>query len=147
VSEVGRPVLRKEDLRLLTGSRAFHRRPQPAPAGACAMVRSPHPHARIVRVDTARALAMPGVLGVYTGADCAADGLAPIPHHPLPATREDMKLAGPGGGAIFEGRTPCCPPTARATSARPWRWWSRSRETWRSTRPKPSQWSIRSYPG
>ncbi|HXH62943.1 MAG TPA: xanthine dehydrogenase family protein molybdopterin-binding subunit, partial [Gemmatimonadales bacterium] len=29
--------------------------------------------------------------------------LGPIPHHPLPATREDMKLTGPGGGAIFEG--------------------------------------------
>jgi len=46
---------------------------------------------------------MAGVLGVYSGADCAADGLGPIPHHPLPSTREDMKLTGPGGGRIFEG--------------------------------------------
>ena len=103
MSEVGRPVLRKEDLRLLTGAGRFTDDLSLPRQAHAAMVRSPHPHARIVRVDTARALAMPGVLGVYTGADCAADGLAPIPHHPLPATREDMKLAGPGGGAIFEG--------------------------------------------
>src|SRR5229473_1392425 len=47
--------------------------------------------------------AMAGVLGVFSGADCAADRLGPIPHSPLPSTRDDMKLTGPGGGAIFEG--------------------------------------------
>ena len=103
MSEVGRHVLRKEDRRLLTGAGRFTD-DFDLPGQACAaMVRSPHPHAHIVRVDKSRALAMPGVLGVYTGADCAADRLAPIPHHPLPSTREDMKLTGPGGGAIFEG--------------------------------------------
>ena len=103
MSEVGSPVLRKEDLRLLTGAGRFtddFNLPRQAHA---AMVRSPHPHARIVRVDKSRALAMRGVLAVYAGADCAADGLAPIPHQPLPATRDDMKLTGPGGGPIFEG--------------------------------------------
>ncbi|HTJ25687.1 MAG TPA: xanthine dehydrogenase family protein molybdopterin-binding subunit [Candidatus Limnocylindria bacterium] len=33
------------------------------------VVRSPHPHARIVRIDTSRALAIPGVRAVLTGAD------------------------------------------------------------------------------
>ncbi len=46
---------------------------------------------------------MPGVLGVFTGADCLADKLGPIPHDPLPKTKFDMKLTGPGGGAIFIG--------------------------------------------
>jgi carbon-monoxide dehydrogenase large subunit len=46
---------------------------------------------------------MPGVLGVFTGADCAADRLAPIPHDPVPKTKYDMKLTGPGGGAVFAG--------------------------------------------
>ncbi len=46
---------------------------------------------------------MPGVLGVFTGADCAADKLKPIPHDPLPKTKFDMKLTGPGGGAVFIG--------------------------------------------
>src|SRR5688572_7885227 len=33
------------------------------------ILRSPHPHARIVRLDTRRAAALPGVLAVLTGAD------------------------------------------------------------------------------
>jgi len=103
VSAVGRPVLRKEDQRLLTGAGRFTDDFNLAGQAYAAMVRSPHPHARIRRVDLDRARAMPGVLGAYAGADCAADRLAPIPHHPLPATREDMKLTGPRGGTIFEG--------------------------------------------
>ncbi|HXW49200.1 MAG TPA: xanthine dehydrogenase family protein molybdopterin-binding subunit, partial [Xanthobacteraceae bacterium] len=35
--------------------------------------------------------------------DCAADGLAPIPHDPVPKTKYDMKLTAPGGGAVFAG--------------------------------------------
>lgn len=103
MSAVGRPVLRKEDHRLLTGAGRFTDDFKLPGQAYAAMVRSPHPHARILRVDAARAREMPGVLGVYSGADCAADRLGPIPHHPLPSTREDMKLTGPGGGAIFEG--------------------------------------------
>src|ERR1700730_16982227 len=67
------------------------------------MVRSPHAHARIVNVDSTRAKAMPGVLGVFCGNDTLADALGPIPHDPLPKTRYDMKLQAPGGGAIFIG--------------------------------------------
>src|SRR5688500_16570248 len=34
------------------------------------VLRSPHPHARIVRIDTARALALPGVNAVITHENC-----------------------------------------------------------------------------
>ncbi|MGA3401909.1 MAG: xanthine dehydrogenase family protein molybdopterin-binding subunit, partial [Acetobacteraceae bacterium] len=44
-------------------------------------VRSPHPHARIVSIGKAAALAAPGVLAVLTGADYVADALLPIPHN------------------------------------------------------------------
>ena len=67
------------------------------------MVRSPHPHARIRLVDGSAALALPGVLAVFTGADCAADGLGPLDHSPLPKTRFDLKLHGPGGTEVFIG--------------------------------------------
>jgi carbon-monoxide dehydrogenase large subunit len=103
VSAVGSPVLRKEDQRLLTGAGRFTDDFNLPGQAYAAMVRSPYPHARIARIHIDRARAMSGVLAVYTGADCAADGLLPIPHNPLPSTREDMKLTGPGGGAIFEG--------------------------------------------
>jgi aerobic carbon-monoxide dehydrogenase large subunit len=52
---------------------------------------------------------MPGVLGVFSGKDCLADGLGPIPHSPVPSTRYDMKLTGPGGGTIFFGPQPLLP--------------------------------------
>ena len=68
------------------------------------MVRSPHPHAKIVRIDKSAALKMPGVLGVFTGADCLAAGLKPINHSPVPATQDDVKLRGRGDTDVFVGR-------------------------------------------
>ncbi len=94
---------RKEDARLLTGQGRFSDDFSIEGQAYAAMVRSPHPHARITRIDTTKAKAMPGVLGVFTGADVLADGLTPIPHTPVPATRYDMKLTGPGGGKVFAG--------------------------------------------
>jgi carbon-monoxide dehydrogenase large subunit len=44
----------------------------------CVLVRSPHAHARIVSIDTAPAAQMPGVVAVLTGADMAADNVAPM---------------------------------------------------------------------
>ena len=43
----------------------------PSPVRHAAIVRSPHAHARILGYDTTAALAMPGVVGVVTGADVA----------------------------------------------------------------------------
>ena len=56
-----------------------------------------------VSVDTSSANTMAGVLGIFTGEDCLSDGLSPIPHNPLPSTRHDMKLHGPGGKDPFVG--------------------------------------------
>ena len=100
---IGQPLRRKEDQRLLTGKGRFSDDFILPGQAYAAIVRSPHPHARIGLINTWRAQAMPGVFGVFTGEDCAADGLAPIPHSPVPSTRYDMKLAGPGGGPIFIG--------------------------------------------
>ncbi len=106
---IGRPLRRKEDPRLLTGAGQFTDDFNLALQAHAAMVRSPHPHARILQVDAARARTMAGVLDVYSGADCTADRLQPIPHHPLPSTRDDMMLTGPKGGKIFEGPHPLLP--------------------------------------
>jgi len=82
--EIGRSALRKEDFRLLTGKGRFGDDFNMPGQAWTVMVRSPHPHARIVRIGTNHARAMPGVLAVFTGADCLADGLGPIPHNPVP---------------------------------------------------------------
>ena len=101
---IGQPLRRKEDQRLLTGRGRFSDDFSLPRQAHAAIVRSPYPHARILRIAREAARAMPGVLGVLTGADALADGLQPIPHEPAPNTRHDMKLHGPGGGAIFIGR-------------------------------------------
>jgi carbon-monoxide dehydrogenase large subunit len=100
---IGKPMRRAEDERLLTGKGRFSDDFKFDRQAYAAIVRSPHPHARIRGIDTARARALPGVLGVFTGADALADKLGPIPHDPLPKTRYDMKLHAPGGGEVFIG--------------------------------------------
>jgi aerobic carbon-monoxide dehydrogenase large subunit len=102
-NNVGQPMRRKEDLRLLTGQGRFSDDFSIDEQAYAVMVRSPHPHARIVRIDATKAKSMPGVLGVLNGADALADGLGSIPHSPVPATRHDMKLTRPGGGKVFAG--------------------------------------------
>src|SRR5581483_3743103 len=100
---IGQPMRRKEDQRLLTGKGKFSDDFTLPGQVHAAIVRSPHPHARIVSIDTAKAAAMPGVLAVLTGADCRADGLGAVPHDPVPKTRYDMKLAPPPGRDLFIG--------------------------------------------
>jgi carbon-monoxide dehydrogenase large subunit len=100
---IGKPIPRNEDARLVTGQGRFSDDFKLADETFAAMVRSPHPHARIVKIDSERARAMPGVLGVFTGADCLADKLVPIPHDPLPKTKYDMKLTAAGGQPVFIG--------------------------------------------
>jgi aerobic carbon-monoxide dehydrogenase large subunit len=100
---IGKPLPRKEDGRLVTGKGRFTDDFNLDDQAYAAMVRSPHPHARIAAIEVAAAKAMPGVLGIFTGADCAAEDLAPIPHDPVPKTKYDMKLTGPGAGAVFAG--------------------------------------------
>src|SRR5262252_2293899 len=100
---IGQPIVRKEDARLTTGRGRFSDDFSVEGQAYAVMLRSPHAHARILGIDARRATAMPGVLGVFTGADCLADGLGAIPHDPLPKTKYDMKLHAAGGGALFIG--------------------------------------------
>ena len=76
---VGQPVPRSEDPRFLTGrGRYVADLALPRQAHGC-VLRSPHAHARLRRIDTAAASAAPGVLAVLTGADMAAEKLGGIP--------------------------------------------------------------------
>ena len=68
---IGAPVPRREDARLLTGRGTFVDDLEMPGVVHAAMVRSPHAHARIVRIDTEAARALPGVLAVVTAADIA----------------------------------------------------------------------------
>ena len=76
---VGAALPRKEDRPLLTGRGRFIDDLEPV-AGLrhAAILRSPHPHARIRSIDVSRAAALPGVVGVVTGAEIAKVA-GPIP--------------------------------------------------------------------
>src|SRR5262245_59761053 len=106
---VGRPVRRKEDARLLSGQGRFSDDWSVVGQAHAHFVRSPHAHARIARIDARAALAAPGVLAVLTGADAAADGLAPIPHQPVPTNPNEYPLGGREGSAIFVAPHPVLP--------------------------------------
>ena len=80
----GKPILRKEDERLLVGAGCYSDDVNlPGQAHAC-FVRSPHAHARIGSIGTAAALATPGVIAALTGENAAADGMKPLTHSPMP---------------------------------------------------------------
>ncbi len=70
-TQIGRALPRKEDRRLLLGKGRFLDDISATGALHVCFVRSPHAHARIVGIDPAEAKLVPGVVGVFTGADLA----------------------------------------------------------------------------
>ena len=75
---IGVSVPRIEDEALLTGSSRFIDDIDLAGQAHAHFVRSPYAHARINVIDCDDALAAPGVIAVFTGADMVADGVGEI---------------------------------------------------------------------
>ena len=65
----GSGIRRREDPRLLTGTARYTADITVPGMVHAAVLRSPHGHARIRRIDTSRAKTAPGVIAVYTAAD------------------------------------------------------------------------------
>ena len=85
---VGTRMLRREDAPLLTGESKYTA-DLPIPGALhLALLRSPHAHARIRSIDLTEALAMPGVVAAYTGADLLDMWATPMPS--AWAVTEDM---------------------------------------------------------
>ncbi|MDQ7843015.1 MAG: xanthine dehydrogenase family protein molybdopterin-binding subunit [Armatimonadota bacterium] len=96
---IGRPVRRREDGRYLRGEATYVADIALPRMAHVAFVRSPHGHAVLGPIATARALTLPGVLGVFTAGDLAdrlrpvppnvVEGatVAPVPHPPLASGR------------------------------------------------------------
>ena len=76
---IGKPILRKEDLRFITGRGKYTDDINlPGQAYAC-FVRSPHAHARVGDIDVSAAELHPGVRSILTGKQLAADELGSLP--------------------------------------------------------------------
>ena len=74
---VGQPIKRTEDPRLIKGLAHYVDDIKLPDTLHVVFVRSVYAHARITSIDTADALAAPGVVAVYTGKDVA--GIGPVP--------------------------------------------------------------------
>src|SRR3981189_392489 len=77
--KLGQPILRREDRRFVTGRGRYAANTAPQDALAVLFVRSPHAHARLAGIDRAAALALPGVVAIYTADDLLADKVGHLP--------------------------------------------------------------------
>ena len=82
---VGQPVPRTEDPILLRGEGKYSDDWNLPGQVYCVMARSAYAHGVLRGIDTTEALAMPGVLAIYTAADLIAAGIKPL------AARQVMK--------------------------------------------------------
>ena len=87
----GSGIRRREDPRLLTGVARYTADITLPGMTYAAVLRSPHGHARLRKIDTTSAKSAPGVVGVYTGTDSAA-ALQAIPCAWL-IPNSDLKVA------------------------------------------------------
>jgi aerobic carbon-monoxide dehydrogenase large subunit len=101
---IGQPVSRFEDPRLLRGGgnyvddMAF-----PNMVFGC-VVRSPHPHAKIVGIDTSAAMAAKGVVGVYTHEDWVKSGFGDLPRAEGKKKRDGSPMYRPKFPALAKDR-------------------------------------------
>ena len=75
---ISQPVTQVEAPRLVTGKGRYTDDVTLPRQAYAVFLRSPHAHADIVRLVTAEAEKLPGVLAILTGKDYAADGLGPV---------------------------------------------------------------------
>ena len=76
---LAQPVRRVEDPRLLKGNGRYTDDISLPGMLWAAVLRSPHAAAKLGAIETAAAMAVPGVVAIYTGADLEADGIGGLP--------------------------------------------------------------------
>ncbi len=96
---------RLEDRRYITGTGSYTGdRNLPGQLYA-SFLRSDRPHAEILSIDAAAALALPGVLAVFTGEDIAAAGFKPMPVNSIAGkSRDGTELIKTVRPALAQGR-------------------------------------------
>lgn len=77
-AKIGKSIIRKEDPKLITGNGTYADDINMPGMLHAAILRSPHPHAKIVNINIDKALEHPNVVKIYTGKDIK-DKIKPIP--------------------------------------------------------------------
>jgi aerobic carbon-monoxide dehydrogenase large subunit len=101
---IGESVKRKEDYRFLTGAGNYTDDINLANQAVCVFVRSPHAHALVKKIDASKAKAAPGVVGVLTGADVAADNINGLPCGWLITSIDGQPMKEPPHPILAQGR-------------------------------------------
>ena len=101
---IGQPVRRVEDQRFLTGQGRYGDDIRLENPCHVAFVRSPHACAEVIDIDTSTARVMPDVVAVYTGADLAGAGVAPIGIRSQLTNIDGTDLAPPPRYVLARGR-------------------------------------------
>ncbi len=96
---MGHSLKRKEDARFLVGKGNFVDDIQLPGMLYLDLVRSPYAHAKIEGIDTAAALAVPGVTGVITGKDLEAHNL-----HWMPTLMSDTQMVLPVEKVMYQSQ-------------------------------------------
>jgi aerobic carbon-monoxide dehydrogenase large subunit len=78
-SPIGKPLLRREDLRFLTGAGQYTDDVVLPGQTHGVFLRSPYAHARIKSIDIQAAKAAPGVIAIFTGSDLAEAKVGGLP--------------------------------------------------------------------
>jgi 4-hydroxybenzoyl-CoA reductase alpha subunit len=101
-SVVGRPLPKIDAWAKVTGETIFADDLALPRMAYGKLLRSPHPHARIRRIDTAGARALPGVLGVITGFDLprVRFGILPVSQDEEALCTEKVRMVGDAVAAV-----------------------------------------------
>jgi carbon-monoxide dehydrogenase large subunit len=101
---IGQPVPRSEDPVLLRGAGRYTDDVNLPGQAHAVIVRSPHAHGMIQKIDTAAARALPGVLAVYAAIDLAKGGIGPLPPRQAMNNRDGTPMLSPVRYALASER-------------------------------------------
>jgi len=99
IGGMGHSVKRKEDARFIRGKGNYVDDVRLPGMIWLDIVRSPYAHAKITKIDTSKALAIPGVLAVITGQDLAKYNL-----HWMPTLMSDTQMVLPVEKVMYQAQ-------------------------------------------
>ncbi len=104
LSPIGQPLLRREDARFLTGAGQYTDDVVLPGQSYGFFLRSPYAHARIKSIDTSKALAAPGVVAIFTGADLAEAKVGGLPCGWLIHSKDGSPMKEPPHPVLAQGK-------------------------------------------
>jgi carbon-monoxide dehydrogenase large subunit len=103
-SPIGKPLLRREDARFLTGAGQYTDDVVLPGQSYGFFLRSPYAHARIKSINLDKAKAAPGVLNIFTGADLAEAKVGGLPCGWLITSKDGTPMKEPPHPVLAQGK-------------------------------------------